>query len=177
MTESTRVQLQSLLGDDPLGRIRRNHGLEHATLHMLSKRYPRQSMAGHSSPTGFWIIGEVATEDLGSAVDEALQRLRNGERKLAVHPNCGTNFVTTGLLAGLAGALAMFGAGKRVRDKLERLPLAMFSATLTLVLTQPLGLKLQEHVTTSGDPGDLRVVEIIPTQRGRLKAHRVVTQG
>jgi hypothetical protein len=53
----------------------------------------------------------------------------------------------------------------------------MFSATLTLILTQPLGLKLQERVTTSGDPGDLRVVEIIPTKRGRLKAHRVVTQG
>jgi hypothetical protein len=177
MTENTQAQIQNLLESDLLGRMRRNHGLEHATLHMLAKRYPRQSLAGHSSPTGFWIVGEVSTDDLRAAVSEALERLQNGERALAVHPNCGTNFVTTGVLAGLAGALAMFGAGKRARDKLERLPLAMFSATLTLILTQPLGLKLQERVTTSGDPGDLRVVEIIPTKRGRLKAHRVVTQG
>ena len=177
MTESTPNLFQALLDVEPLARIRRNHGLEHATLHMLARRYPRQSMAGHSSPSGFWIIGDVSTEDLQAAVGEALERLQYGEHNLAVHPNCGTSFVTTGVLAGLAGALAMFGAGERVRDKLERLPLAMVMATLTLIMTQPLGLLMQERVTTSGEPGALRVVEIIPTRRGRLKAHHVITQG
>jgi hypothetical protein len=38
-------------------------------------------------------------------------------------------------------------------------------------------LKIQEQVTTSGVPGDLRVVDIIPTQRGRFKAHQVITRG
>ena len=177
MTESTPDLVQSLLEVEPLARIRRNHGLEHATLHMLARHYPRQSLAGHSSPSGFWIIGDVSTEDLQVAVNDALERLQNGEHNLAVHPNCGTNFVTTGVLAGLAGALAMFGAGRRVRDKLERLPLAMALATLTLILTQPLGLLVQERFTTSGEPGALRVAQIIPTRRGRLKAHRVITQG
>jgi hypothetical protein len=177
MAASTPDQYKSWLESDPIGRIRRNHGLEHATLHLLSKRYPRQSLAGHSSLTGFWILGDVSTDDLRSAVSEALQRLKNGESSLAVHPNCGTNIVTSGLLAGLAGGLAMFSAGKRLQDKLERLPMAMMLATLTIILSKPLGNQLQERLTTSAEPGNLRVVKIIATKRGRLKAHRVVTQG
>jgi hypothetical protein len=31
---------------------RRNHALEHATLHMLARKYPDKPMAGHSNPTG-----------------------------------------------------------------------------------------------------------------------------
>ncbi len=177
MADNVSELFRSVLDIEPLARIRRNHGLEHATLNVLSQRYPRQGMAGHSNISGFLILGDVSTEDLQAAIEEALARLQKGERGLALHPNCGTNFVTTGVLSGLAGALAMFGAGKRVRDKLERLPLAMVLATLTLILTQPLGLLVQERITTSGEPGGLRVVEIIPTRRGRFKAHRVITQG
>ena len=51
------------------------------------------------------------------------------------------------------------------------------STSLALVLAQPLGLLLQERITTSGEPGSLRVVEIIPRKRGRVKAHRIVTEG
>ena len=177
MSDQPSDLFKSVLEIEPLERIRRNHGLEHATLHMLTKRNPSLSLAGHSNPSGFVIIGDVATEDLHAAVNEALRRLQNGERDLAIHPNCGTNFVTTGVLAGLAGAMTMFGAGKRVRDKLERLPMAMLLATLTMILARPLGLMLQQRVTTSGEPGSLQVVEIVPTQIGRVKAHRVITQG
>lgn len=160
-----------------ISRIRRNHGLEHATLHILAERYPKVSMAGHSNATGFWLLGDVPTEAVESAADEALTRLRAGEHNLAVHPNCGTNFVASGAVAGVAGAAAMFGVGRRLQDKLERLPLAATLATLGLIMAQPLGLMLQEKVTTSGDPGDLEVVEIIPSTKGRIKAHRVVTRG
>lgn len=177
MTDGLIDQFQELFAADPISRIRRNHGLEHAVLHVLSRRHPQQSLAGHSNLTGFWILGNVSTEDVHEAVDEALRRLQNGEHNLAVHPNCGTNFVTSGLFAGGAAALAMFGAGKRLRDKFERIPLAAVLATLALIVAQPLGLLLQEQVTTSGFPETLRVVEIIPTTRGRIKAHRIITQG
>lgn len=158
-------------------RIRRNHGLEHATLHMLAKRYPNTSIGGHSNPRGFWIAGDVSLEAVRDSVDEALSRLKAGEHKLAVHPNCGTNIVTTGTLAGLAGAMALFGAGKRWQDKLERLPLAASLATLVLILSQPLGLFLQERISTSSVPGSLEVVEIVKTQRGVLTLYRVTTRG
>lgn len=173
---SENVKLTSFLESYPVGPTRRNHGLEHATLHILAQRRPRQSFAGHSDPGGFWILGNVSPEELRSAIDEAMARLRRGERHLATHPNCGTNFVTAGTLAGLAGALAMFGAGRRTRDKLERLPLAVTLATLALMVAQPLGLHLQARLTTSADPGDLSVVEIQTTRRGQVQAHRVLTQ-
>jgi hypothetical protein len=160
-----------------LSRIRRNHGLEHATLHVLARRLPQRPIAGHSDLGGFWIVGDVPTEDVQSAVQEALQRLQNGEAKLAVHPNCGTNFVIAGTLAGVMGALAMFGAGKRIRDKLERLPLAAALATAALMVAQPLGMLAQERLTTSGVPGELQVLEVKPVSRRGIKTHRVVTMG
>jgi hypothetical protein len=157
-------------------RVRRNHGLEHATLHILAERHPGQPLAGHSDFAGFWIVGDLETDDLRSAVEEALSRLNAGEGKLAIHPNCGTNFATAGVMAGSAAFMAMTGAGKSIREKLERLPLAMTLATIALILAQPLGLAVQENVTTSGRPGALRIVRI-NAQPGRIKAHRVVTAG
>lgn len=159
-----------------ISRVQRNHGLEHATLHILSQRYPKQSLAGHSDTGGFWIIGDVAIEDVYESVEEALSRLKNGEKHLAVHRNCGTNFVTSGILAGLAAVVAMFGVGNRMRDKLERLPAAMFLATIALIFSQPIGFFLQERVTTSANPGNMQVVEIVVSRKGRLKAHRVTTR-
>jgi hypothetical protein len=168
--------LESVLNIPSISRIRRNHGLEHATIHVLSQNQGGLSLAGHSDAGGFWIIGDVETEALREAVKQALTRLRNGEEELAIHPNCGTNFVTTGTAAGLAGALAMFGAGRRWRDKIERLPLAMTLATLALLLTQPLGFSIQRAITTSGDPGNLVVKKIIPARRGQFNAHRILTE-
>jgi hypothetical protein len=160
-----------------ISRIRRNHGLEHATLHILSQRHPKKNLAGHSDPGGFWILGDVPIGDVYESVEQALDRLRAGESNLAIHRNCGTNFVTAGVLTGLAGGLAMFRVGARVQEKLERLPLAILLATVALILAQPLGFALQEHVTTSGIPGDLRVVEIVASRRGRFRAYRIATRG
>lgn len=177
MSNSSDGLFQTLLSAFPVSRVRRNHGLEHATLHILSEKNPKISLAGHSDMGGFWILGDVETADVEESVDEALQRMRSGEEDLAVHPNCGTNFVTAGTFAGVAASVAMFGAGRRFRDKLERIPLAASMATVALMLAQPMGLLIQERVTTSGAPGALEVVDIIPSNRGRIRAHRVVTKG
>jgi hypothetical protein len=171
------IKKTSILEIPLIHRVRRNHGLEHATLHMLARRFPNTSLAGHSNPNGFWIAGDVPLEAVRDSIDEALMRLKAGERKLAIHPNCGTNFITTGSLAGLAGAASLFGAGKRWQDKLGRLPLAASLATLVLILSQPLGLSLQEHITTSGDPGSMEVVEIIKSRRGGMTLYRITTRG
>ena len=176
MTDSKSIQVKAGKDIPFISRIRRNHGLEHATLHVLSKRYPKQSMAGHSDVGGFWVIGDVSLEDVYEAVEEALSRLRDGEKNLAVHRNCGTNFVTSGIMAGLAAGVAMFGVGRRTRDKLERLPFAMFFATLALIFSQPLGFLIQERVTTSAEPGELQVIEIVASRRGGMKAHRITTR-
>lgn len=162
---------------NPVSRLRRNHGLEHATLHILSGKYPRLSLAGHSDLGGFWILGDVDQEDVTQAVEEALRRMRAGEHNLSVHPNCGTNYVATGILAGTAAWMGLLGTGRGMREKTERLPLVIGLATLALVFGQPLGMALQAKVTTSGVPEDLHVVRITSSQRGKVRAHRVETSG
>lgn len=177
MSFSKYPDLQSILEIPLLSRTRRNHGLEHATLHVLTEKFPGKSLAGHSDAGGFWLLGDLPTEEVQAAVGEALMRLKNGERGLAVHPNCGTNLAVAGLLAALASMFGFWGAGKRWQDKLERFPLAATLATMALIAAQPLGLRFQRSVTTSGEPGTLEIAEIIPTGRGQKKAHRILTRG
>lgn len=177
MTDNTNSAIERFINYPLVSRVRRNHGLEHATLHILSQRSPKRPLAGHSDTRGFWVLGDVSTKEVQDAVQEAVQRLSAGEHELAVHPNCGTNFVTSGILASLAAFVAMFGAGRSFRSRLERLPLAATLATLALVLSQPLGMLLQERVTTSGQLDSLKVVKITPTRRGRMRANRVWTEG
>jgi len=169
--------LDTILTGQVVSRVRRNHGLEHATLHVLAERYPRVSMAGHSDPDGFWIVGDVPTDAVEEAVTTALHRLQSGEKELAIHPNCGTNFVASGFIAGMAAWIGMLGAGKSLRAKMERIPMVISLTTMALFFAQPVGLMLQSRVTTSGEPGNLHLTSVILTQQGRFPSHRVLTDG
>lgn len=168
--------IETFIESPVVSRIRRNHGLEHATIHILSKKFPGARLIGHSDARGFWLIGDLTTEQVREGVFTALARLKRGEHKLAVHPNCGTNFVTSGAFAGLAAVAGLIGA-RRVTDKLTRLPFVIVLATVALIVSQPFGFLVQEKITTSGEPGDMEIVEITPARRGNLKAHRVETRG
>src|SRR5258708_2210378 len=94
-------------------RTRRNHGLEHATIHVLSRRIKILRMSGRSTDSGFFIFGEVATEQIESAVRDALRRMQGGEHSLAVHPNCGTNYVTGGAMTKMVAAATRTGTSRR----------------------------------------------------------------
>jgi hypothetical protein len=167
----------SLLSLGPVSHVRRNHALEHATLQVLARSDPLLRLAGYSNLGGFWIVGEISTDMLAHAVQEAVARLRAGEIGLAIHPNCGTNFVATGFLAGIAGWLGMLGAGSGFRRKLERLPVIIGLVTLAIILANPLGPLLQAKVTTQPDIGSLEVVRIERGMRQQVPLHRVVTKG
>lgn len=169
--------MNRILNPKVLSRVRRNHALEHASLHVLGGRFPTVAFAGISDPGGFWITGRVELDDLTSAVVDALARLKAGERNLAIHPNCGTNFVTTGVIAGFAAWLSMLGVKKGWKDKLDRLPGVLTLTTLAIVLSQPLGYKLQARVTTDGDPGKLELSGIQVFERAGMTAYRVSTRG
>ncbi len=159
-----------------VSRLRRNHGLEHATITILSQRFPYHHLAGYSFPGGFFLLGDVPTEHVREAVVQALSRMNNGELYLAVHPNCGTNYAVSGFIAGTLAWLGMVGA-KSKRDKVERLPLVISLATLGFIFSAPLGPQVQEHITTSGDPQGLSIVNIFPVRFGQFSIHRVITQG
>ena len=172
---------QPVLNVDIVKRTRRNHGLEHATVHVLSGRIKNLSIAGRSDHNGFFLWGHVETSQVESAVEEALQRLRSGEHELAIHPNCGTGLVTTGIMASMAGMLGSIGVKRGIGDYAARLPTIVLLTIGAIVLAQPVGLQLQEHFTTLGDPGDLRIVSITKdTSTGMMgrpiTIHRVNTQ-
>jgi hypothetical protein len=90
-------QLQTLRNVPALSRIRRNHALEHATIHILSQQFPNQ------------LIG---------------------------------------------------GENENWRRRAERLPLAIAASLFALIISQPIGLSVQQHITTQGDPEQLEVISI-----------------
>ena len=150
---------------------RRNHALEHASLHILARKY-QISMAGHSNPTGFYIFGDLPTGDVSEAVTEAMSRLLSGESGLAIHPGCGTNIATTAILSGTFAWMPLQG----VRSNFWRIwliPVAAVFAVFGYILSKPLGPWMQKHITTEADLGDMQVVEIIPVRKG---LHRVITK-
>jgi len=150
---------------------RRNHALEHATLHMLARTHTG-SMAGHSNPTGYFLLGNFSTQDIWAAATEALERLRDGESGLAVHAGCGTNMATTALLAATLAWIPLRGK-KSTLVRLLLIPFALILATLGYKLSRPLGSWLQKYITTEADMARMQIIDIIPVRKG---VHRIITK-
>jgi hypothetical protein len=157
---------------NPISSIRKHHAIEHASLSIIHAKYPALRLAGYSDNRGFWIVGQVETDKIIAAVDEALTRLRAGEKDLAVHPNCGTNFAASGLVAGSLAWLATIGSGKSFRRHLDRWPLIISLVTLGMIASQPLGPYLQANYTTDANIGEIKIKEIVISKRGSVSFHR-----
>lgn len=164
----------NLLDTSFIRRVRQHHAVEHATITILMARNPGlQLVGGRSDHRGFYVYGLVQTPALATAVQEALRRLKNGEARLAIHPNCGTNLVTTGTLAGVAAlTAAAIGRYRRV-SVLEQIPAAVLAATGAVIASRPIGMRLQRQVTTLADVADLEMGEITRRELGRLVLHFV----
>ncbi len=177
--------LPTLLDIPLISRVRRNHALEHATMQVLSEHHRELRLAGRSSLWGFYIYGDVPTDRVLAAAQEGLRRLKAGQRQMAIHPNCGSNLVVAGTLAGLGTFLTLGGLSES-RDKsrlsnwterISRLPLACAVAMLGIIVARPLGAAFQAHVTTQADVGDLRVVGVTRERRASILVHHVRTEG
>lgn len=150
---------------------RRNHALEHATLHMLARTH-RINMAGHSNPTGFFIFGELSTDDLRAGLHEAYSRLRAGERELAIHPGCGTNLVATAFLPATLAWVPMQGA-RSTRGRLLLIPLALVFGVFGFIMSKPVGTWMQRYITTEADLGNMQIVDVALVRKG---VHRIITK-
>lgn len=169
------AEIKSILDWGPVSMIRRNHGLEHATLNLLATEFPNRSFAGHSDSKGFWVIGDISTDKLLETVQQALKRMKAGESTLALHANCGTNYVTAGVIAGSIAWLGTLGNANTFSKKLNRWPLLVMIVTGSLIAAQPLGKKMQARISTSGDPGGLVVKQISRYERKGPALHRILT--
>ena len=151
---------------------RRNHAVEHATLHILARKYKNQNMAGHSNPTGFYLMGNFSKEDIQDAADEAMQRIRAGETGLAIHEGCGTNIAASTLLPATF-AFVPIQQARSTFWKVFLIPFAILLAVFGYFLSKPLGPWLQRNVTTEADLGNMRILDIIPVRKGLF---RIITK-
>lgn len=180
MIQAAAKVLRPVLEFPIIRRTRRNHALEHATVHMLSARVKGLRVAGRSSDGGFILLGDMPEALVAEAADEAIERLRKGEARWALHPNCGTNLVTTGFMTTLAGLFGL-NTGER-RMTLDRFSWTMVLMMFAVLFSQPLGMRLQKHITTKGDIGDLEIVNIKrrevkwPLAKKPVVVHNVLTR-
>ena len=155
----------------PIRALRQHHGIEHATITLLSRRTPDSQLVARSDLQGFIVYGEVATEALHDAATEAISLLQAGKSDLATHANCGTNLVTAGVLSGLAAVFA--GSGRRRSSMWDRVPSAVLGATLALLVAPPLGRWAQETITTTAEVDGLHIAGVTRLQDGPVARHRV----
>lgn len=154
-----------------IGSVRRNHALEHATIAVLAARLAHDTLLiGRATRNGFYLYGEVTEESVMESTREALARLRGGEAQLAVSPNCGTNLAVAGLLAGLSSLLALGS-----RSRLERIPNVLLASMTAVLVAQPVGRLVQQHLTTDPDLSDTDVIGIRQGGRGPGRFHKVET--
>jgi hypothetical protein len=156
-----------------LSRTRRNHGLEHATIHVLSSNHSGFSAQGNSNHRGFYlnIYGNLDESAVRDSVQEAFDRMQNGEKELAIHPNCGTVLLTTATMTTLAAQAAF--AAESIRQKrssnnplliVSALPNAILASVIALIVSRPVGIYLQRRYTTEGNLGDMQIVRVSKIQ-------------
>lgn len=151
-----REQLGFIPGLKELLKLRQVHALEHGTIWLLSQGEDDESLGGLSTESGFYVYGQVNPERLKRAVNNALQRLQQGEWNLAIHPRCGTNLsVAMVLAAGLALGTHLI----LPRDPISQLLGLGLAANLSLQLAPEIGSSVQKYLTT-GIPFNLKLVKI-----------------
>ncbi len=154
-----------------IGSVRRNHALEHATISVLASRLGRDvRLVGRAAQTGFYLYGDMPSDRVKEAANEALHRLQRGERHLAISPMCGTNLAVAGVLAGISSLLALGN-----RSRLERAPSVLLASMLAVLAAQPLGRLAQKHLTTDSDLTGTELVGIREGRRGPGRFFKVET--
>jgi hypothetical protein len=178
-------QLSFVPGLKELLMVRQVHALEHATVWVLSEKaapnnhvnpYSPDSsvegdlLGGMSTDRGFYLYGQVNSEELNRAVPIALQRITSGEWDLAVHPRCGTN-LSVGML--LTAGFAVGASMLLPREPIGQILGLGLAATTAAQLAPDLGSLAQRYVTTA-IPFNLTVdsIQLVRDSLGR-SAHFV----
>jgi hypothetical protein len=76
-------------------------------------------------------------------------------------------------MAGLATLAATAISRRRQASLADRAAVAIIAATVAVVASRPVGLRLQKDVTTLADVADLRIESVTRRQLGRLVVHFV----
>jgi Domain of unknown function (DUF6391) len=159
-------QLRAIFGNRIL---RRNHALEHATIVVMLEREPGRKLNGFSTDDGFFVQGVRSIAEVESAAREAMRRLQNGEKGLAIHRNCGTTIVAANMLAAIFFLISL-GLGLLYLGMSYLYLLMLGSVLLAFTLRVPLSLLLQRFVTTDADLTNAEVGWVEPAKLGDLRS-------
>ncbi|HHZ03781.1 DUF6391 domain-containing protein [Acetomicrobium hydrogeniformans] len=132
-------------------KVRRNHALEHATVNVIEENYGPTNIAGMAYENGFTLKGVMDPHLVLAAAREGLYRMSRGERKLAVHPRCGTTIVVTNTVAAAVFVGFLFLTGH----------LSLFSILLAILCAHAFGAFFskiaQYYITTSQDVSGMMI--------------------
>lgn len=144
-------------------RVRINHAIEHATANVLEEKYGVDKVSGLAFKDGFKLMGYLPdSSTLMRASQEALQRLRNGESNLALHPRCGTSIIIGQFLFALMFVIYfLFSHHFSIIE-------ILIGFLLTMTLSTPLGLLAQKFLTTSTDVDGMYLSSISMDRYGQV---------
>ena len=106
---------------------RRNHALEHATIHVLEASGKRR-LSGRAARDGFRVCGASSARDIRSAFDQVRRMVRDGEQLPYISRRCGSNVVSA---LGLALVLLLVVA---LTSLLVQPPLVVRASALAIVV-------------------------------------------
>jgi hypothetical protein len=150
--------------------VRQNHALEHATIVLLSRRFPQIHLAGISFAAGFFVFGKVPAEAVLSAGEEALELLRTTSPEMAIHERCGTNLAVTGILTGLAAMTVT-----KMRRPYNAVNNVILATMIALIISRPLGLTVQRYITTQTPNASMTITGVKQLKLLGNPAHFVST--
>ena len=124
-----------------IAHIRKNHAMEHATIHLLTQALPNVSFGGWSFVKGFWILGKAELQDVQKAAEMAYARLNNG------------------LCTAGAAMITTLGTDED-EDRITKFSAFLTAGMIGALAGRPLGPKVQEKITTDSDVSSLSIVSI-----------------
>jgi hypothetical protein len=138
--------------------LRQVHALEHATVWVLSEieakrhsffsTFPAddKNLGGLSTEKGFYLYGSILSPKIKNAAKVALERIKQGEWHLALHPRCGTNASVGVALTAGSILIAHILLPKRPIEQLIGFALA---TAIAEGLKPELGMSVQKYLTTA----------------------------
>jgi len=148
---------------------RRNHALEHGTIHFLRKHYGRRyKLTGRSEERGFRVAGAKTAADIQRAFRELLQHLRAGDHAVVVARGCGSNMVTAQASGVVLMALLSLGIVLFSPSLLMVAAAVLAILAIAMLVRYPLGMWLQRRRFLLVDFEDASILSVDPLQRAEL---------
>lgn len=145
-------------------RMRQNHALEHATINVLRQRHRIRGVVGMPAEDGFHLRGRVAPETVITATQEALRRLKKGERQLASSRNCPTSLAATQALLAVVFLTIVLAIWREFTA-----PPILIALLAGVLLGPPVSPYLQRLLLIEPDPGTLQFRDVdVERRTGRL---------